>query len=57
MMVMYVSGTCLLSNSGVFCGWDTVTTSRLVTGGTCDFSTWTPGTSMFMFVAGGAGRR
>jgi Tfp pilus assembly protein PilX len=52
-MVMYVSGTVSLSNTGVFCGWDMVHDTTAYSGGTCDFSAWTPGTSMFMFVAGG----
>jgi Tfp pilus assembly protein PilX len=53
MMVMYVSGTVSLSNSGVFCGWNTNTDSAAYSGSTCDFSAWTPGTSMLMFVARG----
>jgi Tfp pilus assembly protein PilX len=52
-MVMYVSGTVSLSNTGVFCGWDMVHDTSAYSGGTCNFSAWTPGTSMFMFVAGG----
>jgi Tfp pilus assembly protein PilX len=53
MMVMYVSGTVSLSNSGVFCGWDTVHDTAAYSGSSCDFSAWTPGTSMLMFVAKG----
>jgi Tfp pilus assembly protein PilX len=53
MMVMYVSGTVSLSNSGVFCGWDTVHDTAAYNGSNCDFSAWTPGTSMFMFVTRG----
>ena len=53
MMVMYVSGTVSLSNSGVFCGWNTNNDSTAYTGSGCDFTTWTPATSMFMFVAKG----
>jgi Tfp pilus assembly protein PilX len=53
MMVMYVSGTVSLSNSGVFCGWDTVHDTAAYNGSNCDFSAWTPGTSMLMFVAKG----
>jgi Tfp pilus assembly protein PilX len=53
MMVMYVSGTVSLSNSGVFCGWDTVHDTAAYNGSSCDFSAWTPGTSMLMFVAKG----
>jgi hypothetical protein len=52
-MVMYVSGTVSLSNTGVFCGWDMTHDTSAYSGGTCNFSAWTPGTSMFMFVAGG----
>jgi Tfp pilus assembly protein PilX len=52
-MVMYVSGTVSLSNTGVFCGWDMVHDTTAYSGGTCNFSAWTPGTSMFMLVAGG----
>jgi len=52
-MVMYVSGTVSLSNNGVFCGWDMAHDTSAYSGSTCDFSAWTPGTSMFMFVAGG----
>jgi Tfp pilus assembly protein PilX len=53
MGVMYVSGTVSLSNSGVFCGWDTVHDTAAYNGSSCDFSAWTPGTSMLMFVAHG----
>ena len=53
MAVMYVSGTVSLSNGGVFCGWNTNTDSAAYNGSSCDFSAWTPGTSMFMFVAHG----
>jgi Tfp pilus assembly protein PilX len=53
MMVMYVSGTVSLSNSGVFCGWNTNNDTAAYNGSTCDFSAWTPGTSMFMFVTNG----
>jgi Tfp pilus assembly protein PilX len=53
MMVMYVSGTVSLSNSGVFCGWNTNADSAAYNGSSCDFSAWTPGTSMLMFVAKG----
>jgi hypothetical protein len=52
-MVMYVSGTVSLSNTGVFCGWDMTHDTTAYSSGTCNFSAWTPGTSMFMFVAGG----
>jgi hypothetical protein len=53
MMVMYVSGTVSLTNTGVFCGWNTLNDTSAYTGGTCDFNAWTPSTSMFMFIAGG----
>jgi Tfp pilus assembly protein PilX len=53
MMVMYVSGTVSMSNTGVFCGWNMTADTSSYTGGTCDFSAWTPTTSMFMFIAGG----
>jgi Tfp pilus assembly protein PilX len=52
MMVMYVSGTVALSNGGVFCGWNTANDTSAYNGSSCDFTAWTPGTSMFMFVAG-----
>ncbi len=52
-MVMYVSGTVSLSNGGVFCGWNTNSDTAAYSGSTCDFSAWTPSTSMFMFVANG----
>lgn len=53
MMAMYVSGTVSLSNSGVFCGWDTIHDTAAYNGSSCDFSAWTPGTSMLMFIAKG----
>jgi Tfp pilus assembly protein PilX len=53
MMVMYVSGTVSLSNSGVFCGWNTNADTAAYNGSSCDFNAWTPGTSMMMFVAKG----
>jgi Tfp pilus assembly protein PilX len=53
MMVMYVSGTVSMTNTGVFCGWNMTNDTSAYGGGTCDFSAWTPGTSMFMFIAGG----
>jgi len=53
MMVMYVSGTVSLSNSGVFCGWNTNNDTAAYNGNSCDFTAWTPGTSMLMFVAHG----
>jgi len=36
------------------CGWDTVLDQAASTGGNCDFSKWTPNTSMFMIVAHGS---
>jgi Tfp pilus assembly protein PilX len=53
MMVMYVSGTVSLANQGVFCGWNTANDTAAYNGSSCDFSAWTPATSMFMFVTGG----
>jgi Tfp pilus assembly protein PilX len=53
MMVMYVSGTVSMSNTGVFCGWNTTADTSAYFSGTCDFNAWTPATSMFMFIAGG----
>jgi len=53
MMVMYVSGTVSLSNSGVFCGWNTNNDTAAYSGSSCDFNAWTPGTSMLMFIAHG----
>ena len=53
MMVVYVSGTVSLSNSGVFCGWNTNSDSAAYNGSSCDFTAWTPATSMLMFVAKG----
>jgi hypothetical protein len=40
MMVMYVSGTVSLTNTGVFCGWNTSNDTSAYASGTCDF---TPG--------------
>jgi hypothetical protein len=53
MMVMYVSGTVSMSNTGVFCGWNMTNDTSAYSSGTCDFNAWTPTTSMFMFIAGG----
>jgi Tfp pilus assembly protein PilX len=53
MVVLYVSGTVSLTNTGVFCGWNTSNDTSAYTSGTCDFNSWTPSTSMFMFIAGG----
>ena len=51
--VMYISGTFTLNNL-TLCGWNTRTDSAAMTGGTCDFSKWTPSTSMLMIVAHGS---
>ena len=53
MMVMYVSGTVSMTNTGVFCGWNTNTDTSAYSASSCDFNSWTPATSMFMFIAGG----
>ena len=53
MMVMYVSGTVSMTNTAVFCGWNTSADTSAYTSGSCDFNAWTPATSMFMFIAGG----
>jgi phenylpyruvate tautomerase PptA (4-oxalocrotonate tautomerase family) len=53
MMVMYVSGTVSLTNTGVFCGWNSTSDTSSYASGTCDFNAWTPSNSMFMFIAGG----
>ena len=46
---MYVSGTVTLTNTRIFCGWDTVhDTGGRTRRSTCDFTAWTPATSMFM---------
>ncbi len=50
-MVMYVSGTVSMSNTGVFCGWNTTTDTTAYSSGTCNFNSWTPATSMFMLIA------
>jgi Tfp pilus assembly protein PilX len=51
--VLYISGT-FSSNNKRLCGWDTVHDQAAVTGGACDFSKWTPNTSMLMVVAHGS---
>ena len=53
MMVMYVSGTVSLSNTGVFCGWNMTNDTSAYSSNSCDFNAWTPTMSMFMFIAGG----
>src|SRR5205807_9810234 len=50
--VLYISGTYTQSNHKL-CGWDTAIDQTASTGGNCDFSKWTPNTSMFMVVAHG----
>jgi Tfp pilus assembly protein PilX len=51
--VLYISGT-FSSNNKRLCGWNTATDSAAVTGGVCDFTKWTPNTSMLMVVAHGS---
>jgi Tfp pilus assembly protein PilX len=51
--VLYISGT-FSSTGNRLCGWDTVHDQAAVTGGVCDFSKWTPNTSMLMVVAHGS---
>jgi Tfp pilus assembly protein PilX len=50
--VLYISGTFSQSNHQL-CGWDTVHDQAAKTSGNCDFSKWTPNTSMLMIVAHG----
>jgi len=56
-----IGGQAVLDNSGTFssnnprlCGWDTLHDQAAVTAGNCDFSKWTPNTSMLMVVAHGS---
>ena len=51
--VLYMSGT-FSSNNKRLCGWDTVHDQAAVTGSVCDFTKWTPNTSMLMVVAHGS---
>jgi len=51
--VLYISGT-FSSNNTRLCGWDTLHDQAAVTAGNCDFSKWTPNTSMLMVVAHGS---
>jgi Tfp pilus assembly protein PilX len=51
--VLYISGT-FSSNNTRLCGWDTLHDQAAVTGSVCDFSKWTPNTSMLMVVAHGS---
>jgi len=52
--VLYLSGS-FTSNNKQLCGWNTVTDQAAATGGICDFTKWTPNTSMLMIVAHGSG--
>jgi Tfp pilus assembly protein PilX len=51
--VLYISGTFSSSNHQL-CGWDTVHDQAAKTSSNCDFSKWTPNTSMLMVVAHGS---
>ena len=51
--VLYISGS-FSSNNKRLCGWDTVHDQAAVTGSVCDFTKWTPNTSMLMVVAHGS---
>ncbi|MDX6386323.1 MAG: hypothetical protein QOD85_125, partial [Gaiellaceae bacterium] len=51
--VLYISGT-FSSNNNRLCGWDTIHDQAAVTGSVCDFTKWTPNTSMLMVVAHGS---
>jgi Tfp pilus assembly protein PilX len=48
--VLYASGGLTMSNSAQLCGWNTRTDASAKNGGNCDFSLWTPNTSMLMIV-------
>ena len=50
--VIYASGSFTPSKQRL-CGWDTVHDQAAVTGSSCDFSKWTPNTSMLMLVLHG----
>jgi Tfp pilus assembly protein PilX len=50
--VIYASGS-FTPNKKRLCGWDTVHDQAAVTGSACDFSKWTPNTSMLMLVLHG----
>jgi len=52
--VLYISGS-LTSFNKRLCGWDTVHDQAALTGSACDFTKWTPNTSMLMIVAHGSG--
>lgn len=49
--VLYASGGFTMGNSAQLCGWNTRTDASAKSGGNCDFSLWTPNTSMLMIVA------
>jgi Tfp pilus assembly protein PilX len=49
--VLYASGGFTMGNSAQLCGWNTRTDAAAKTGGNCDFSLWTPNTSMLMIVS------
>ena len=51
--VLYISGT-FSGNNSQLCGWDTVHDQAAKTGSNCDFTKWTPNTSMLMIVAHGS---
>ncbi len=51
--VMYISGT-YSQNNNQLCGWDTVHDQAAKTSGNCDFTKWTPNTSLLMIVAHGS---
>jgi Tfp pilus assembly protein PilX len=53
---LYLSGNFSMSQGGTqLCGWSTTTDSAAVTSGNCDFTKWTPNTSMLIVAAHGTG--
>jgi Tfp pilus assembly protein PilX len=48
--VIYASGGFTMNNNAQLCGWNTRTDAAAKTSGNCDFSLWTPNTSMLMLV-------
>jgi len=48
--VIYASGGLTMSNTAQMCGWNTLADAAAKTSGNCDFSLWTPNTSMLMLV-------
>lgn len=52
---IYLSGTFTLSSNTQICGWDTTHDAAAVTSGACDYSKWTPNSSMLVIVAKGMG--